>query len=122
MFEKKTINENRYSCEILCDFIIDKVKKLIGKVEGSSQAQAQVVKLQQQNAYLKDSWNILNNQVMPFLQNLLGAKKQVELSASQVTELLLNLEAKLKKNQIQSMSSGSMAELLNLKKEKSRLK
>ena len=37
MFEKKTISENRYSLEILCDFIIDKVRKLMSKLESNAQ-------------------------------------------------------------------------------------
>ena len=37
MFEKKTISENRYSLEILCDFIMDKVRKLMTKLECNSQ-------------------------------------------------------------------------------------
>ena len=36
MFEKKTISENRYSLEILCDFIMDKVRKLMTKLEGNT--------------------------------------------------------------------------------------
>ena len=40
MFEKKTISENRYSLEILCDFIMDKVRKLMTKLEGNAQVQA----------------------------------------------------------------------------------
>ena len=40
MFEKKTISENRYSLEILCDFIMDKVRKLVTKLECNTQVQA----------------------------------------------------------------------------------
>ena len=40
MFEKKTISENRYSLEILCDFIMDKVRKLMTKLDGNAQVQA----------------------------------------------------------------------------------
>ena len=40
MFEKKTISENRYSLEILCDFIMDKVRKLMTKLECNTQVQA----------------------------------------------------------------------------------
>lgn len=78
LFEKKPIKQ-RYSFEVLCDFVHDKAKRLFNKYEnsikdkkGNSELQRQISKLENEVKNLQEYPNMLQKIVVPTAMTLLN--------------------------------------------------
>lgn len=96
LFEKKPIKQ-RYSFEVLCDFIHDKAKRLFSKYENAMKEKKhfnddkvnyyhrKISALEVENEKLKDSSNLLRVHVIPKLANLVN--KSLKTHSSDVERL-----------------------------------
>lgn len=78
LFEKKPIKQ-RYSFEVLCDFVHDKAKRLFNKYEnsikdkkGNSELQRQISKLENELKNMQEYPNMLQKIVVPTAMSLLN--------------------------------------------------
>lgn len=109
LFEKKPIKQ-RYSFEVLCDFVHDKAKRLFNKYENAvndkkarhdgNQYQRKVQHLESDLTNMQEVSNILTKIVVPTVQSILNRGLQDEqksLSAPFIKQLMADLEYYVKK-------------------------
>lgn len=103
LFEKKAIKQ-RYSFEVLCDFIHDKAKRLFNKYDAvmkeKKQLQAddknhrKIFKLEQEVSSLNEMSNLVRNYAVPLMMNLLNREfnREDQLSNEFVKQLIQDME------------------------------